>query len=413
MTVNSILSNVVKLVAAVLICTLHFGTSKFVSVQFFVFIVLVLDRLALFTARSTPIRPLIIFVLYLVIFVPLTMLAASDRQGHWLTFAFREGLGIWVVQSVSVQKRLPGGDRVLDFPKILASGLTLALVMNAALGALQLLDVQFLHTGKFFVPSTFYSLDYGTLSDDLNQKFDKLFIRPSGFYSEPSALAALGVLGFFASADPTKRLRRIASLMCIMLSFSLSGIAAFVLIYLYQLISRRDRNLKSVAIALGSLLVVGSVLVAMNADRISKIGKLSDESTDERIVAPVSFAATSLATYPLGLDLDTARSLEQAKYGQHGMDNWFLRTLIQYGWLGPLLWVLAFSPLTMGEKILFAVLGNFNGELFFYDRAVLLSAAITASRPKKNSPVQAIRQRISGSGNADRPEAPLRPGAPS
>jgi len=202
-------------------------------------------------------------------------------------------------------------------------------------------------------------------------------------------------------------------LMCIMLSFSLSGIAAFVLIYLYQLISRRDRNLKSVAIALGSLLVVGSVLVAMNADRISKIGKLSDESTDERIVAPVSFAATSLATYPLGLDLDTARSLEQAKYGQHGMDNWFLRTLIQYGWLGPLLWVLAFSPLTMGEKILFAVLGNFNGELFFYDRAVLLSAAITASRPKKNSPVQAIRQRISGSGNADRPEAPLRPGAPS
>jgi hypothetical protein len=150
--------------------------------------------------------------------------------------------------------------------------------------------------------------------------------------------------------------------------------------------------------------------VAMNSERISRIGKLSDESTDERIVAPVAFAGYSLATHPFGLDLDRARSLEQVKYGQHGMDNWFLRTLIQYGWLGPFLWILVFSPLTMGERVLCAVLGNFNGELFFYDRSVLLATAIAAVSRSNRLSRTTMHQQAVGSANAALSQSPSRAG---
>lgn len=359
--------------------SLHFGASEFISVQFILFLAVYLYFLSAWLLRLE----------HAVVFIVVSLIIAagvflSSQESHFYLVGLRNAAVISIVYVIARHVNFyPYGDA---YSATIRGALTVVLLGNLMLATLQLVDVMLLHTGLFYIARDFFALNYGTLQSEIPVHILEAgyFARPSGFYSEPSALAAIGLVGMFVGNYCADRRLYFVALSVIAISASLSGLIFACLFSLVFTLQRsglfQDRNFR--LFSLVSLLVVFLVGVVLVGDRIGPVLSGEDISASVRVYEPLRIIGALAADGRL-LGASQSELLEKSAATVTTIfDNWFLSQLMMYGLIGILL--IAFIFLIFGPALwpLLVAFGVMNGDMFYYDRMVLLLVAIIAIRAR-------------------------------
>lgn len=368
MTLSRVRYKLSAFALALVVASIHLGRDEFLSVQFLTFfLAAAIVSMSVWrrpVAMSGVIGPLI-----------LAVVASWGFGGHDEHLVLR-GLRSAVVLLVLVewQRRVPSFS--IAGREIAHSALRIACVFSLVLATLQLGDSLTVNRGLFDVPPSLYALDYGTLFGDRRTELSSAgyFIRPSALFSEPSALAALGVLGALVSYHRGDPWLRVISVLLVAVSMSLSGLIFVGLIILVKSGSRRERRsvlLLAISLAVASFLLLG--------DRIGGVVAGTDMSARIRLFEPLS-VIVSMVSEQLFFGAHPDRLLGFASSDVYTIfDNWILNQFLLYGLLG-FLWIAA--PFIFLHRRIWLLLASYmvaNGDLFYYDRAVFLLLGIVAT----------------------------------
>lgn len=261
-------------------------------------------------------------------------------------------------------------------------GVYFACVISLFLASLQLVDSLLWSRGYFDVPMNWYSLEYGTLFSDSRESLygTGYFIRPSGFFSEPSALVALGILGLFCSHVAKEKFKipfyRNISLALMIVPFSMNG---FVILPFAMLIYGENGKYKKTilyfAVILIAVLVLYNINDALNK-RINLIFAGEDISASIRILEPINVIKKILGDgFLFGVSQDLALSYAAGEV-YSVFNNWMFNQIIFYGVFGLILIAI---PFIMLDKKIWLIIFSYmvlNGEIFYYDRFFMLLCAV-------------------------------------
>lgn len=361
---------------ALLICCIHLGGSEFVSVQFLGFVLVAL----LVTGSAISQAARMAFVGSVLASAALLSWYFADHDAHLLMKGFRTAFVLLVfIAWQRHAKKLDAGEIT-----VVRNAVFLACTASLIVAGLQLADSLSLNSGWFDIPDEYFALNYGTTFSGARAALasDGYFIRPSGSFSEPSALAALGVLGVAASYHLSDLRLRIVAFSVVAVSLSLSGIllAGFVSL----LATRSPRERQATALLLFALL---PIMLLVFEGRVRSVLTGSDLSAQVRVLEPLSVLVEMIRNgYYLGLRPSELMRLTASLDVATIFDNWLLNQFLLYGVLGAL-WVSV--PLLFSRRAIWPVLLAFmvtNGDVFYYDRALLLVfATILASKSVRSN----------------------------
>jgi hypothetical protein len=353
-----------SLAFAAAICSLHMGANEFASIQFAGFALL-----ALLGLRVSPERLIALFAPGLaILLVLLAGYFVADHETNTLLRGIRVAAVMLVYLSVQ-RAMMPQAMQRMGNSAF--GGVLLATFFSLILAALQLFDSFYFNSGRFDIPQAFFALNYGTVFGEQREWLSRAgyFIRPSAFFSEPSSLAAVGLVGVVASYSYSSRLLRLLAFGVIGLSMSLNGLIFGVMITVIE--GRRNRTAiwSSVAILAAAAAIV--LYSPVMSDRLMSVLSGRDASAEVRLSEPIRIGLELLSRNEFfGASEAKLRSLSVAKASI--FDNWVLNQLMFYGILGvAMIWLaLVVVPRRLWHLALaFAFL---NGELFYYDRLILL-----------------------------------------
>jgi hypothetical protein len=359
---------------------IHFGLNEFISVQFFLF-----AYAYIITARYCFAN-----VNYWFVFVVATAIGSvgallSGQDAHYYLVALRVSAVLSLLYTLSY--RYPINKVKSITSRDILFSLEFVMFSNFVLAAGQLSDALFLRSGLFDIPMRYFALDYGTLADELRgaSRGIEFFLRPSGFYSEPSALSAIGLMGFFVAHYFNAARLALISGLCVVISLSLAGIvllAMFLCIFIFMnqglFGSGRGRFYAGCFI-----LLCAAVCVAVLQERIARIISGEDGSALIRVWEPLRLIGTSISDWNLfGAEKSALLSSTSVPLDTI-FDNWILNQLLLFGLTGALfMGFVAFILPSLLFPILIAF-GVMNGDIFYYDRFILLALAIVAVRSFK------------------------------
>ncbi len=354
-------------VLVVVMLSIHLGYSEFISFQFAFFVCTLIYVIARLPNDSR-----IMGVALIILTIHLLATAFADHDFHYLLRAIRTSLVasiIYCFRCIFSKSNLSVAgidtiEKVLFFVGVLS-------LLSACL---QLFDSQFINVGLFDIPESWFSLDYGTqyASQRLSLSNSGYFIRPSGFFSEPSSLAFSSLIGFFCGHLLHSKRLTFVSVLVIVVSMSLSGVAILALLFLYFSIANDRNGIGLGKILLGITLVIAilGVAVFVFEERLSLIRTGDDVSSSIRLIEPFRI---------LGIMLDrqqyfglTAEVLE--RYMSEGVDrifdNWIFNQFLLYGVFGILTVSCLFLVFPIRLIILILPASMINGDVFYYDRII-------------------------------------------
>lgn len=345
-----------------LIITTHLGFNEFASVQFITFLIIAIASYKVILSSFG--------VFLLLITLLITSVFISGLMGDHSNQLILKGIRSAVVLAVLCIWSNKSSSYALFSQSNIESAIGKVVVISLILGTLQLIDSLTINSGKFDIPSYLYSLEYGTLLDDTREKLSAInvFLRPTSFYSEPSAYAAIGLLGL-ATAQLKENLKlKVASLLLIISSGSLSG-AIFSLLFLTN-ISKHINTKKILSFLL--LILIALVVAFLFSERIDRSFSGEDLSTQIRIFEPMHIISKIMSEgLYFGSNTDYLLSLSPNQLS-HVFDNWILNQVLYYGVLGALWIAIPFIWLRGPSLILFFALSILNGDSVYYDRFFII-----------------------------------------
>ena len=358
---------------AFLILSINLGASEYVSFQCATWGFLLLVVLRPATWRRSEIYGIVGAAFFALAHILVFVLRKDTSLGHWALSMARDAIGVfmlfWVKNNTSPSLR-----------SLSIAALTVAVVIAMVWAGLQLLSSKFLGQQILTIPQSAYALKYGTLASGLAESGMELTkIRPSGPFSEPSALAVLGTCGLLVGLLKHKRKLTLCSIVLIAIAQSVNGFVAAIVCVAYVGIRSRRKALFILLIAMAVALGV-----AVESKRLDAIQKGSDDSANVRIIYPFSMIRKAM---PAGISYDEGKVQAQQSFGTSSVfDNWNMKELVTMGAAAFPVFILLFLMFREGEGywVLLFLVANFNGALFYYDRIVLLFFAFAAlSNPKR------------------------------
>ena len=358
---------------ASLICSVHFGLNEYASAQFVGFLV-VAGGMAPTMIRYWREQLIIVVVVAVVVS---SSFYFGDHDLHLLLKGIRTGLAFCVLHAVT---RWSAKASWIDWPRVTGLALLIACLAALTLGSLQLLDSLGPNTGLFDIPSELFALDYGTIFTDRRSTLSGAgyFIRPYAFFSEPSALAVLGLTCLIVGHVNQSRRMMIVGFVVAVVSCSLIGLLFAPTIVLLSQV-RRFRETAGVVFVPALVISVLVVVVAMGTivgDRVESVLMGDDISARIRLVEPLAVISRIFSDgYYFGVSEDYALRV-MSTYVYTVFSNWALNQFIFYGVFGVVLISLPYFILRRSIWPLLLVMMVANGDAFYYDRVLLLAVAI-------------------------------------
>lgn len=352
---------------ATLLVALQWGLSEFISVQFILFL------FALLYSVSVALRyPIYLVPSCILLFLLLGPTLAQGGDLNDFMRVIRMVLTAFILITITRNNDLNGSSAVIA--QYGWQGLNIAIVVNIVLGLAQLADALSFQSGAFDIPAHWFAFDYGTHSANIREtafEFD-YFYRPSGTYSEPSALGALALLGMVVSLRTGHNITFALSAFLALLTCSLATYifgAVIILNYMYR---NRTLTISRIIILILCAAAVIFILAVVFQERIALILSGEDLSYQIRLGAPLKIiASTFMDGQFFGLDRLAAEA-RAAEEVFSIVDNWFLNILLFYGVAGLAVLVVLFACLSRHVLLLFVIYGFLNGDALYYDRIVLI-----------------------------------------
>lgn len=233
---------------------------------------------------------------------------------------------------------------------------------------MQLAQITLFNTTNFLLPIDMYALNYGTL--------DARSLRPSGFFSEPSTL---GLVGSVIAAYGLLSGRNIFLILGVFIAITSLALSALIMLFFlfigYSLISKRIN-----IFGIFGLIVIGIIFIVAFAQdyliqRLNFIMQGEDNSVYVRFTFPVEFI---LSQFQDGKFFGTSNynlTTQAIISGTSSVpkDNYIFNMIIFSGLAS--IPILCFQLLSFPGFITFILLGlSFvNGDIFYYDRVILVS----------------------------------------
>lgn len=358
---------------------IHFGLNEFASTQFACFLLLLLAAIPrLLSVFRRLIAPASIFL-----GAVLLSFFAADQDIRTLAKGVRTLLVMLILVAFAC---VPLKDR---WRHVFLRSLTGTVFLSGVLAALQLLDSLSGSRGLFDIPPSWFALDYGTL---FTERRDALaasgyLIRPSATFSEPSALAALGLAGVFVGLNLRAWKLVSISLATTTLSMSLAGLFFGFLLIATAIVRSAQKKLGAsfvLAVAAAGLITIIFMIDPLYG-RIQALLLGADPSTQARVILPMKMLSSIVESQLyFGINQETAAGFAE---GVSVFDNWLLNQFIFYG-VGGVAVLLALCLLFPVWLLpLLAAYAVMNGDAFYYDRMWLLFLviAICSVRHRRNS----------------------------
>ena len=351
------------------VLAIHLGLNEFASVQFLAFIILFVISLRFAALRLNEVA-IVFFALILSIIVsalianhdPMTVLKGV-RSAIVLCLLY---IWTWTTNAISKQNKIS-----------IFNGIKLAIQISLIVSCLQLADSLTINTGSFDIPESWFSLEYGTLAYDRRDHLASIgvFIRPTSFFSEPSALAALSLLGLAIANEWNDKRLRIASAALLVISMSLAGLLLGVLFLLFSGSRIGQHRQRLFSVIFGTILI-SAIGIFVFQERIANISVGGDLSATIRIFEPLKVLYTSLNSGNFfGATPEFLLSLADSEVYTI-FDNWALNQLLLYGVMG-IVWLVFPAILLRGWPLaLFLAYSVTNGDALYYDRFLFLSLLI-------------------------------------
>lgn len=242
-----------------------------------------------------------------------------------------------------------------------------------------IIQKMFIARGIYFgFPIDYFVVNQGTLLGSKNALYYGTKFRPTSFYGEPSYTSWITIslaLIILIRNEFTIKLKLFIvgiSLLIILMSESLSGILAFLLIVSFWYAKLRNAKTSFFLLSLLACMMVFTLLFYASAEfagRISLILINQDTSSNIRFQEPFSVIREMFFQEKL---------LGVNNFGSMQIDNAGLGLIIQYGILSvPLILLLLKFIKKNGLLMLYILLAlNFNGAFFRYDKVLVISLII-------------------------------------
>ena len=344
---------------------IHLGVNEFFSFMFLGFLILLVGTI--YQGISTK---AIIFsgILFVIQFLGL-LLRSGEFDLHLMLSLSRETVVYFILLNILVRASSRKEKHVV-YARFIFKVTFWVVALNAMVVLLQIFDSLILKSGIFDLPESYYALRFGTLPSQIREEYISygLYLRPSSFYSEPSALGLVGVICFIIGMKLRATKIMFLSLFLVISSMSLSAFVTLSVVWVLN-------NLKRIQVFhVVSFCLVLIVLYMMSADRINKVFEGEDGSTYIRMVVGLEIMDQffSEGRY-FGVSEDEANMVGNSLTGRDDvLDNHIYYKIIIFGILGAF-FLLSFY-LFLGREIFtyLFLFGFFNGTLFYYDRLMLL-----------------------------------------
>lgn len=353
---------------------LQFGQNEFLSAQFLSFILL-LVVCARYLKRMPLKIPLVVSLLFIIIFLSSIV---NGRELHFILMGLRTCTAMGIVFLINMVAERRG---CLGWSYIVQRSVYYSIVVSIFLSLLQFFDSYYLNSGNFDVPETWFSLDYGTLFYDRRSELVDYFVRPSGTYSEPSALGVLGLLGLFiAYGNQNNRLKYLSFSLCLLSSSIIALVFALGFLVYYEIFSSRKASSFLLVFIVLSVVLSSAVLLDMRLmERIDRVFSGGDVSSNIRLFGPLEVIKEMIVQgYWLGVSDSILENL-MPDHISRVVDTWMFNQIIFYGILGIIIIFLAFyvSPRRTWPFLVAIMVAN--GDAFYYDRLFLFVLAILGS----------------------------------
>ncbi len=364
-------------------------------------------------ATGLMVRPLA-WLAILAMLIPNLIATGSDLAGN-LVLAARQ-----IVMMLLIVGFVAGLERHANALAVNVRTGTTLIFAAAALLLLIVQSVALLGGVYLGPPQAWYIINVGTVTTELALKFSEGNLRPAATYGEPSYLAFV-MLCMAVTMVPLSRSRvaRVALLLFLvagLLSRSLSFVlSAIVVLLLPMLFERRRRHrgggsgwmvaAGALAIPLFAFTKAGAVL-----ERLSGMGDIGggDSSTSARIWAPLYALPGYLSDHPLGTPIRRLDALlpayypEWLAYDKGGLNNGFLNTFYEYGFLAVIVLSAIFtSTRDWRMRLLLLCAMMFNGSFFTVDKAAVLGFTAAMYFGAKRLAAIEDRERTMRSGRAE------------
>lgn len=363
--------------AVVAICTINLGVDEFASTQFVMFVLMAILLIGEAVQRIMA----VIFLSIIIIMLVWIAAVGGDHQLQLIGKGIRTG--VVIVMLFLVQSRI-ARPSAINWGFVAHRAVYFSCVFSAILASIQLIDSLTKNSGIADLPIEWFSLEYNTIFTELRQSLAAVgfFVRPTAFFSEPSALAALGMLGLLIAYHVRDPKLKLVSVYVAFVSCSLLGMFFSLLYILY----REGAKRKSIAGRVGLLLIVSVLMLGVTFNggtgsdvidrRLNSVFSGNDVSAEIRMVAPLSLIARNFSDQNyVGVDNAVAYSLIP-EHLTTVFSNWIFNQFIFYGVLGVFFVMLPFYILRKEVWILVFMYMNANGDALYYDRFFYLCLAV-------------------------------------
>lgn len=363
---------------AAILLSCHLGIGEYLSVQFLAF-----TTLAIYSILHPGAYQKVSGSIAIIIAINLLAPIAAGHDSHYLLKSARSAVTMILIAYFWARTSNPNNSlpTLSEIERILF----IVTATSFFLGCAQLVDSVTLNSGIFDIPTHWFSLDYGTLLTDHRGALSEAgyFIRPSGTFSEPSALAFSSLISYYCGRLAKSRRLISTSIGCIAISLSLSGVFFLIALYFLTASNLKSRRLISTPNLIKGIIaaILGIGIAAIFQERLSEIFAGQDASANIRVLEPLRLLQAMLANGDFfGMTIETLE--KRMSYDvDRAVDTWPILQILLYGF-GGLILILSIPALyrpKLGWLIL--TLSPINGDAFYYDRVIyFIIAAIAIKR---------------------------------
>jgi hypothetical protein len=220
---------------------------------------------------------------------------------------------------------------------------------------------------SFIIPTELFSLPYGTL--------DSRSFRPSGLFSEPSTLGLVGAVIAAYGLMNNKNLFVITGVALSLLSLALSAFIMLLFLFVgFSFLAKREFYFALIGVSFFSLLLLLSFAQDYLIQRLGFIMQGEDNSVYVRLIFPLQFIIDQFQSGNYFGTSNTELSVQSIISGAASLpkDNYIFNVVILAGIVSLPILYFHFAGFPNFIIFLFIGLSFVNGDIFYYDRVVLL-----------------------------------------
>jgi hypothetical protein len=346
-----------------LIPFVHLGINEFLSIQFFMWVLLFLFLIDKIVEIFTP---EIFFKIFLFL-TPLLIIVLRDGDIHSILIYLRFLVSVLIMLLIVKVSSNINTDNFVRFIQIIA-------ILIFFISVLQFISIYFESYNYLRLPNSFYALNYGTLD------FEN---RPRALFSEPSTLGLFGLIIIIFSSFKNSPFLKITGVSIVLISYSFASYIFLIIVLLKDVfkgitsgrISRRDFKYSSILILIFMSLFLNFDITSILFERSSRIFDQRDMSYLIRLNEPLLYITKiindGMITGIPKTIVESTQSIDHNIFNTH-----LLNPMILYGVFGLVSIVSLIFLLPSELRFTLIVLLLINGDALYYDRIMFFILAV-------------------------------------